>query len=103
MRNTVLLSVFGLIFCINHASTGKTECPRIKLKRQWGGKPAKTLNYQVRPIRYVIIHHTVSDECSEFLRCAAILQNTQTYHMNDLDYDDIGYKWVLVRGSFLFM
>lgn len=92
MRNSVLLLVFGLIFCINHALAGKTECPHIKLKRQWGGKPAKSLTYQVRPIRYVIIHHTVSDECSEFLTCASILQNTQTYHMNDLDYDDIGYK-----------
>uniref|UniRef100_A0A0A1XRZ2 Peptidoglycan-recognition protein n=1 Tax=Zeugodacus cucurbitae TaxID=28588 RepID=A0A0A1XRZ2_ZEUCU len=102
MRNTVLLLVFGVIFCINHGLTGKTECPRIKLKRQWGGKPAKALTYQVRPIRYVIIHHTVSNECSEFLKCASILQNTQIYHMNDLDYDDIGYNFLIGNDGIVY-
>jgi len=24
------------------------DCPQMKLKRQWGGKPAQELNYQVR-------------------------------------------------------
>ncbi|XP_004520055.1 peptidoglycan-recognition protein SA [Ceratitis capitata] len=102
MQSNTLLLLLGLIFCINHVSTGKTECPRIKLKRQWGGKPAKSLTYQVRPINYVIIHHTVSDECSEFLKCAAILQNTQTYHMNDLDYDDIGYNFLIGNDGIVY-
>lgn len=68
------------------------DCPQIKLKRQWGGKPALGLNYQVRPVRYVVIHHTVTASCSGLVQCADKLQGMQIYHQNELDYDDIGYK-----------
>ncbi|XP_067636874.1 peptidoglycan-recognition protein SA [Eurosta solidaginis] len=95
MKVTLLTLFLDLIICINNVSSGKNECPRIKLKRQWGGRPAKGLTYQVPPIRYVIIHHTVSSECDEFLKCAEILQNTQNYHMNDLHYEDIGYNFLI--------
>lgn len=67
-------------------------CPPTKLKRQWGGKPARGINYQVRPVRFVIIHHTVTAECSGFVECAEILQGMQAYHQTELDYYDIGYK-----------
>lgn len=67
-------------------------CPPTKLKRQWGGKPARGINYQLRPIRYVIIHHTVTAECSSFIECADILQGMQGYHQTELNYFDIGYK-----------
>lgn len=64
----------------------------MKLKRQWGGKPALGLNYQVRPVRYVVIHHTVTGSCSGLVQCGDILQNMQSYHQSQLDYFDIGYK-----------
>ncbi|KAH8317287.1 hypothetical protein KR074_002232, partial [Drosophila pseudoananassae] len=71
------------------------ECPTIKLKRQWGGKPSLGLHYQVRPIRYVVIHHTVTAECSGLLQCAEILQNMQSYHQNELNYNDISYNFLI--------
>ncbi|EDV32591.1 uncharacterized protein Dana_GF22064 [Drosophila ananassae] len=71
------------------------ECPTIKLKRQWGGKPSLGLHYQVRPIRYVVIHHTVTSECSGLLQCAEILQNMQGYHQNELNYNDISYNFLI--------
>ncbi|KAH8419655.1 hypothetical protein KR009_000305 [Drosophila setifemur] len=71
------------------------KCPTIKLKRQWGGKPATLLHYQVRPVRYVVIHHTVTGECSGLLQCAEILQGMQSWHQGELDYDDIGYNFLV--------
>lgn len=68
------------------------DCPQIKLKRQWGGKPALGLNYQLRPVRYVVIHHTVTSSCSGLVQCGDLLQNMQSYHQSQLDYYDIGYK-----------
>lgn len=73
-------------------ATAKADCPRIKLKRQWGGKASSIVNYRPVPVKYVIIHHTVTKECNAFLECAEILQNMQYHHMNTLDFDDIGYK-----------
>ncbi|XP_034477255.1 peptidoglycan-recognition protein SA [Drosophila innubila] len=73
----------------------KSDCPQMKLKRQWGGKPASALNYQLRPIRFVVIHHTVTSECSAFVQCAEILQNVQNYHQSQLDFDDIGYNFLI--------
>ncbi|EDW06180.1 peptidoglycan-recognition protein SA [Drosophila mojavensis] len=77
-------------------------CPPTKLKRQWGGKPARSLNYQLRPIRYVVIHHTVTAECSGFVECAEILQGMQAYHQTQLDYYDIGYNFLIGNDGLVY-
>ncbi|ALC48229.1 PGRP-SA [Drosophila busckii] len=95
----LLLLLLGMVLATvgGGRSKGKksTPCPKMKLKRQWGGKPASGLDYQVRPIRFVVIHHTVSAECTTFAQCAEILQNTQRFHQVDLDYYDIGYNFLI--------
>ena len=87
-----LLIAFALFALVLARAPKKTDCPRIKLKRQWGGQLSKIVDYRPVPIKYVIIHHTVTKECTTFLACAEILQNMQHYHINDLEYNDIGYK-----------
>ncbi|XP_030381094.1 peptidoglycan-recognition protein SA [Scaptodrosophila lebanonensis] len=98
-RTTTLLLVLGLGLGLAGAAFGgqysTKDCPRIKLKRQWGGKPATGLDYQVRPIRYVVVHHTVTSDCSGFVECAEILQNMQSYHQNQLNYHDICYNFLI--------
>ncbi|EDW51398.1 GM13088 [Drosophila sechellia] len=95
------IMAIGLVLLVALVSAGKSRqrspanCPTIKLKRQWGGKPSSGLHYQVRPIRYVVIHHTVTGECSGLLKCAEILQNMQAYHQNELDYNDISYNFLI--------
>lgn len=96
---SIALSGILLLFCItpslsraSNDSQPSSNCPRIKLKRQWGGKPSSIINYRPVPVKYVIIHHTVTKECFKFLECAEILQNMQHHHLNTLDFDDIGYK-----------
>lgn len=87
-----LLIAFALFALVLARAPKKSDCPRIKLKRQWGGQLSKIVDYRPVPIKYVIIHHTVTPECTTFLSCAEILQNMQHYHINDLEYNDIGYK-----------
>ncbi|KAH8289329.1 hypothetical protein KR054_003866 [Drosophila jambulina] len=91
----VCLLVVVIAVAPRHRAKSSDDCPAIKLKRQWGGKPSQGLHYQIRPIRYVVIHHTVTGECSGHLQCAEILQNMQYYHQTELDYDDISYNFLI--------
>lgn len=84
--------VLAISFLVNAVYGKKSDCPTIKLKRQWGGHLSKIIDYRPIPIKYVIIHHTVTSQCTTFLKCAELLQNMQHYHINDLEYNDIGYK-----------
>lgn len=67
-------------------------CPTIVAKQRWGGRLATAVDYQILPIRYVIVHHTVTNGCTKKSKCAGVLTNMQTYHMDQLNYQDIGYK-----------
>ncbi|XP_034656865.1 peptidoglycan-recognition protein SA [Drosophila subobscura] len=95
-----VVAAAALIVAVVAGGSGKARhrsdiCPQIKLKRQWGGKPSQNLHYQVRPIRFVVIHHTVTGECSGLLQCAPILQGMQAYHQTELDFDDISYNFLI--------
>ncbi|KAH8387295.1 hypothetical protein KR093_006097, partial [Drosophila rubida] len=98
----LLLVVVVVVSARGRKKAAKPECPEIKLKAQWGGKLALGLNYQVRPIRYVIIHHTVTSECASFTQCAEILQSTQTYHQTQLDFFDIGYNFLIGNDGIVY-
>lgn len=68
------------------------QCPQIIRRKKWGSRPAKTITYQQFPVGCVIIHHTVTQNCSTKLQCSQILLAIQNYHMDSLDGDDIPYK-----------
>lgn len=61
-------------------------------RQRWGANPATATDYQLLPVPYVVVHHTVTETCSKKSTCARIAQNVQTFHMDHLGYDDIGYK-----------
>ncbi|KAM7349105.1 peptidoglycan recognition protein SA isoform 2-T2 [Cochliomyia hominivorax] len=93
------------IICLSYlvfAKKAKDDCPQIKLKRQWGGQLSQIVDYRPIPIKYVIIHHTVTRECTTFLKCSEILQNMQNYHMNDLEYNDIGYNFLIGNDGLVY-
>ncbi|KAL5275681.1 PGLYRP1.2 family protein [Megaselia abdita] len=71
------------------------NCPKIVTKRQWGGRTAKAVDYQTLPVENVIIHHTVSQKCDTESLCSNYIKNIQEYHMDQLDYDDIGYNFLV--------
>ncbi|XP_005187038.1 peptidoglycan-recognition protein SA-like [Musca domestica] len=106
---SIALSGILLLFYItpslsraSNDSQPSSNCPRIKLKRQWGGKPSSIINYRPVPVKYVIIHHTVTKECFKFLECAEILQNMQHHHLNTLDFDDIGYNFLIGNDGVIY-
>uniref|UniRef100_A0A1A9W1I3 Peptidoglycan-recognition protein n=1 Tax=Glossina brevipalpis TaxID=37001 RepID=A0A1A9W1I3_9MUSC len=89
----ILLTLTYLLAIVNCNETA--DCPSIKLKQQWGGRRGSDINYRPIPVKYVIIHHTVTPECDSFVTCSELLQNMQSYHMQSLKYDDIGYNFLI--------
>uniref|UniRef100_A0A1A9Z640 Peptidoglycan-recognition protein n=1 Tax=Glossina pallidipes TaxID=7398 RepID=A0A1A9Z640_GLOPL len=92
----VLLTLLHLVAI---ASSDESDCPNIKLKTQWGGHPSPEISYRPIPVKYVVIHHTVTPECDTFPTCAELLQNMQNYHTQSLKYDDIGYNFLIASDG----
>lgn len=61
-------------------------------RQRWGARPAVATDYQLLPVPYVVVHHTVTRTCATKSQCARIIANVQSFHMDHLGYDDIGYK-----------
>ncbi|KAK2579295.1 hypothetical protein KPH14_008253 [Odynerus spinipes] len=83
------------IFCIFHICIGDEDCPAILSKAAWGGKPEKNVNYLIVPIPYVIIHHTVTPECTTRRACSNRVINMQSHHMDTLGWHDIGFSFLI--------
>nr|CAI5841749.1 unnamed protein product [Callosobruchus analis] len=67
-------------------------CEGIKLRKDWEGRTPVAVDYAILPVKYVIIHHTVTPECKTELSCASIIRGIQEFHMDTLEFHDIGYK-----------
>lgn len=63
-------------------------------RAQWGAAPAKSREEQKGPAQRAVIHHTALPKCSGLSGCTDLLLSIQRSHMNDRNFDDIGYKWV---------
>lgn len=61
-------------------------------RRDWSAVPPTEIEYQKKPVEFVIIHHTAGLTCDKKRQCAEILENIQGYHMGTLGFYDIGYK-----------
>lgn len=46
----------------------------------------------ILPAKYVVIIHTAGATCNESTDCQARVRDIQTYHMDELDFCDIGYQ-----------
>lgn len=67
-------------------------CPTIVSKIRWGARIPLEIDYQIIPVKNVVIHHTVTEKCSTEDDCASILRSIQNFHMENLEFHDIGYK-----------
>lgn len=77
---------------ISDAVESDANCPDIISQKKWGSRPPTNVVYQVFPVKYVIVHHTVSQSCNTKLKCSNILLGIQNYNMNQNGADDIPYK-----------
>ncbi|VEN56836.1 unnamed protein product [Callosobruchus maculatus] len=67
-------------------------CEGIKLRKDWGGRTPVAVDYAILPVKYVIIHHTVTPECKTEFSCASTIRGIQEFHMDTMEFHDIGYK-----------
>ncbi|XP_043261235.1 peptidoglycan-recognition protein SA isoform X1 [Colletes gigas] len=89
--------IFTISFLIllNYIAAEDENCPTIISRSQWGGQEATNMNYLILPIPYIVIHHTVTPECTTKVSCSARVENIRSYHMNDLGWHDMGYSFLI--------
>ncbi|KAG4080681.1 hypothetical protein HA402_013211 [Bradysia odoriphaga] len=104
MKRISLLIVFFAALTVADVDEDDNDenCPTILTKRQWGGRTAVKVPYQIIPVPNVIIHHTVSQTCDTKSSCATIISNIQNHHMNELDFDDIGYNFLIGNDGLVY-
>nr|ALX00062.1 peptidoglycan recognition protein SA [Melanoplus sanguinipes] len=87
-----------LLLAVFAAANAQSSCPNIVSRLGWGAKPAKQVEYIIKPVGIVIVHHTVSPICTSMNACAERVRSIQVQHMNNLKFEDIGYSF-LVGGD----
>ncbi|TNN01606.1 peptidoglycan recognition protein 5 [Takifugu flavidus] len=64
-------------------------------RAQWGAAPPKSRENLTGPAQKVVIHHTALPKCSGLSGCRDLLLSIQRFHMNDRNFDDIGYNFLV--------
>ncbi|KAJ3643927.1 hypothetical protein Zmor_026608 [Zophobas morio] len=70
-------------------------CPDIISKKRWDARTALEVDYVIIPIDNVVVHHTVTSSCDYEDDCASLLRNIQNFHMEELEFHDIGYNFMV--------
>ncbi|KOC60447.1 Peptidoglycan-recognition protein SA, partial [Habropoda laboriosa] len=71
------------------------NCPKIIKRSQWTITGAKSVNYLIVPLPYVVIHHTVTATCATRTTCISIAESIRSYHMDTNGWHDIGYSFLI--------
>nr|ABZ81267.1 peptidoglycan recognition protein [Ostrinia furnacalis] len=81
------LNIFAFFICFCELVKG--ECD-VVTKKQWGGLEPTHVQYLPRPVDLVIIQHTATPMCTTDKACKNRVKNIQDYHMDTLNWWDIG-------------
>ncbi|CAH2070997.1 unnamed protein product, partial [Iphiclides podalirius] len=92
-----LLSYCSVILSLQWCFAG-SSCPTIVSRKDWDGLRPVRVKYLPRPVDLVIIQHTATSTCETDSGCAELVRNIQSYHMESLNYWDIGHSF-LVGGN----
>ncbi|GAB0091387.1 Peptidoglycan-recognition protein [Sergentomyia squamirostris] len=87
---------------ITSANAQTDSCPTIFTRKQWRARKPLKVYYNLLPVEYIIIHHTVTESCNMERKCIPIVQNIQNYHMSDVKLDDIGYNFLIGGDGSIF-
>ncbi|KAF3428666.1 hypothetical protein E2986_14107 [Frieseomelitta varia] len=70
--------------------------PNIISRSQWGARrPSSVRNLAEDPAPFVVIHHSDSDSCITQAICQARVRSFQNHHMNNKNWADIGYNFLV--------
>jgi hypothetical protein len=111
-RSALLLVVIGgiaLSACHYVPPSGNgTMMPNIIPRAQWGARPFGTGPVpcpggpEYAPVRFVVIHHTVSGNSYSASQSAAMVRGIQSYHMDANGYCDIAYHFLIDKYGQIF-
>lgn len=73
----------------------QSPCPKIVTRKEWDARDPETVEYTIFPLKNVIIQHTVTGQCKNKKQCSELVQNIQNYHMDNVNYGDIGYNFLI--------
>ncbi|XP_053682197.1 peptidoglycan-recognition protein SA-like isoform X2 [Sabethes cyaneus] len=75
-------------------------CPNILKRAQWNAAKSTNVTYQIRPVPFVVIHHTVTAECNDaMVACKPIIRSIQDLHQKTNRWSDIGYNFLVTNGG----
>ncbi|XP_044753541.1 peptidoglycan-recognition protein 2-like [Coccinella septempunctata] len=89
-----LISLFYILSVVN-AGSWPSICPEIISRARWGARMATEVEYALVPIQYVIVHHTVTNNCETEKSCSELLRNIQNFHLEEMEFHDIGYNFMV--------
>lgn len=75
----------------------------IKERQEWLAQPvSEPLDRLTTPVPYVIISHTASDNCSKIAECVYRVRLIQSFHVDSLQWSDIGYNFLVGGDGFAY-
>ncbi|KAG5879196.1 hypothetical protein JTB14_030157 [Gonioctena quinquepunctata] len=91
VRVVIVVSLLNIGFAVS--PDWPSICPEIISRQQWGGKTPIAVDYAIIPVKFAIIHHTVTRECDSEESCSTIMKSIQDFHMNTMEFHDVGYNF----------
>ncbi|PSN48378.1 hypothetical protein C0J52_21011 [Blattella germanica] len=65
-------------------------------RQMWPAWPPKRIGEHLQhPVPYVVLTHTVTEECLTLEECAFLIRHMQKYHMDCNKWDDIGFNFLI--------
>jgi len=75
----------------------------IKSRSQWGAASPKEMPTHISgPVPWVVIHHSDANNDCSGKPCGEIVRNIQRYHMNERQWADIGYNFLVAPNGEVF-
>ncbi|KRT84863.1 hypothetical protein AMK59_2045, partial [Oryctes borbonicus] len=73
-----------------------SACSRIISRKEWNSRNINTtIELSVRPLPYVIIHHSAGKECFNLEECSGRVRSIQDKHIDERNWSDIGYNFLI--------
>ncbi|XP_052897715.1 peptidoglycan-recognition protein LC-like isoform X5 [Anopheles moucheti] len=76
---------------------------RLVTRTEWLAQPSRGELADLKlPANLVIIAHTATEGCTTQQACIALVQSIQRYHINQTNYGDIGYNFLIGGDAFVY-
>ncbi|XP_036129456.1 peptidoglycan recognition protein 3-like [Molossus molossus] len=82
--------------CLTHQQPGmpRKACPNIIPRSAWEARETYCPKMNL-PAKYVIIVHTAGTPCNTPMDCQVRVRDTQSYHMDKVNFCDVGYNFLV--------